>query len=50
MRTLRRLEVSNQSFHLTKPLITHLACARSAPNDFAGEANEANVRRIVRQS
>ena len=29
----------NRSFHLTKPLVTHLAGARSAPNDFAGEAN-----------
>jgi len=27
------------SLHLTKPLVTHLAFARSAPNVFAGEAN-----------
>jgi len=35
---------SNRSFHLTKPLVTHLACARSAPNDFAGEANVITIR------
>jgi hypothetical protein len=32
-------EQYNRSFHLTKPLVTHLAFARSAPTDFAGEAN-----------
>ena len=30
---------STKIFHLTKPLVTHLACARSAPIGFAGEAN-----------
>ena len=29
----------NRSFHLTNPLVTHLAGARSAPNVFAGEPN-----------
>jgi len=28
-----------KSLHLTKPFVTHLACARSAPNSFAGETN-----------
>ena len=31
--------MSNRSFHQTKPLVTHLTGARSAPTDFAGEAN-----------
>ena len=30
----------NKSLHQTKPLVTHLACARSAPNSFAGETND----------
>jgi len=29
----------NRSFHPTKPLVTHLADARSAPIVFAGETN-----------
>jgi len=31
--------MSIRSLHLTKPFVTHLACARSAPNSFAGETN-----------
>ena len=31
--------LSNQSFHLTKPLVTHRAGARSVPIVFAGEPN-----------
>ncbi len=27
----------NKSLHQTKPFVTHLAFARSAPNSFAGE-------------
>ena len=30
--------------HLTKPFVTHLACARSAPNVFAGETNVRRAR------
>ena len=29
----------NISLHQTKLFVTHLACARSAPNSFAGETN-----------
>ena len=29
----------NPSLHLTKPFVTRLACARPAPNSFAGETN-----------
>ena len=36
-------EPPNESFHLTKPLVTHLAGARSAPNDFAGEPNVIQI-------
>ena len=32
----------SRSFHLTKPLVTPLACARSAPNAFAAEADVRN--------
>ena len=31
--------MSIKRLHLTKPLVTHLADARSAPNDFAAETN-----------
>ncbi len=37
----------NRIFHLTKPLVTHRAGARSAPNDFAGEANVRLVKELV---
>ena len=29
--------MSIKSFHLIKPLVTHLVCARPAPTDFAAE-------------
>ena|GEM_PF-1989280 len=32
-------EFHNKSLHQTKPLVTHLADAKSAPIVFAGEAN-----------
>ena len=38
------METPNGSLHLSKPPSTHLACARSALADFAGETN---VRRSV---
>jgi hypothetical protein len=37
----------NKGFHLTKPLVTHLADARSAPNDFAGEANVRPISFLI---
>ena len=36
---LEGTDLTNDRFHLTKPLVTHLAFARSAPIVFAGEAN-----------
>jgi len=36
---------SNKRLHQTKPFVTHLACARSAPNVFAGEANVSRAAR-----
>ena len=40
----------NRSFAQAKPLVTHLVCARSAPNVFAGEANvgPGNERNIMK--
>jgi hypothetical protein len=31
--------MSIKSLHQTKPFVTHRACARCAPNSFAGETN-----------
>ena len=40
---LEGTDLTNDSLHLTKPLVTHRAGARSAPTDFAGEANVRNT-------
>ena len=42
-----KLALPNKSFHLTKPLGTHLAFARSAPNDFAGEPNVRQIKGCI---
>jgi hypothetical protein len=39
--------LSNKSLNLTKPLVTHRAYARSAPNVFAGETNVKQKRSLT---
>jgi hypothetical protein len=44
------VELSNESFHPTKPLGTPLAVAKAAPNDFAGEPNVRSIQVVETDS